>query len=280
MSSCVRVGVEAGRSGTVVSCLSGTEPWRPRILSSGGSSWRARVALVQSRASLLAGDDVSLSLEVGEGAALELVELGAIVCHDARGGAPARVQVLASIAPGGRLIWLGQPMIVAAGAAVSSSVVIDLAPGAVALRGDGVVLGRCGESCGALVTRTRIVRDGVPLLDEELDTGASALRSPVVAGDATMIAAVTLAGTRDEDPPSGSIQAHGPATAGRDVGATVEVAAAAGAVAERWRRLVVDYRSLAFGGGSCEEPDSASAAFSSSQFSAMLPRTDSKIVSP
>ena len=84
--------------------LSGTEPWRARILASGGAA--ARVALVQTRASLLRGDDVELSITVGEWSALEIVELGATVAHDVRGGAGARIRVSIQIAAGGRLVLL------------------------------------------------------------------------------------------------------------------------------------------------------------------------------
>ena len=234
----------------MVAALAGTEPWRPRILfepgprafrarCSSSAGW-ARVALVQSRASLIAADDVSLDVEVGEGAALELVELGAMVVHHARGRRPAQLTASVSVAAGGRLIWLGQPLIVGAGALASASLAVALGRGAVALRGDAVVLGRAGEACGGLSTRTRIELDGAPLIDETLDTGSTALGSPVVAGGATMIAAVTLAGMRDETPPAGAMQAHRSATLWREAGGSVETGAAAAAVAGRWRGLLDD----------------------------------------
>jgi urease accessory protein len=236
---------------------------------------------VQSRASLLAGDDVELSVEVGEGAALELVELGAIVAHHVRDRAAARVVARVSVAAGGRLIWLGQPLVVGAGALASVCTTVSLGPGAVALRGEAVVLGRAGERCGSVVSSLRIELDGSPLVNETLDTACVSLRSPVVAGDATMIAAVTLAGIRDALP--GAMQAHGAATLWRDAGASVEVAAAAATVAERWRRLVESYcvpeaPSPLAGAGAGSRPSGSAA--SSSQLSARLPRTDSKIVSP
>jgi urease accessory protein len=138
-----------------------------------------------------------------------------------------------SVAEEGRLIWLGQPLVVGAGAAVSTSLTAELAAGARMLRGDAVVV---GASFGALQSRTRIVLDGVPLLDETLSTADPVtLRSAVVAGDATMIAAVTLAGIRDQAAPPGAMQAHGPATLWRDAGGTVEVGASAAAIGERWR---------------------------------------------
>jgi urease accessory protein len=287
LSASVRVCAEVGASGaTVITALSGTEPWRPRIVVGRGAPGWGRVALVQSRASLLAGDDVELVLDVGDGASLEVVELGAVLAHHARGVAPACVVARVSVAAGGRLIWLGQPLIVGAGARVRSSVAMSLEAGAVALRGEAVVLGRAGEACGALWARMRICVAGVPAVDETLDTGDPALRSALVAGDATMIAAVTLAGMRDTAPPSGGMQAHGAATLWRDAGATVEVGAAAAAVADRWRRLL-EIAAYGLGGAPSAAPDGAgrrtepfASASSGAQFSAMLPRTESKIVNP
>jgi urease accessory protein len=223
----------------VIASLSGVEPWQPRILSEAGApglGW-AQVALVQSRASLIASDDIALSVEVGEGAALELIELGAMVALNARGGGRARMRARVSVGPRGRLVWLGQPLVAGEGSDVSSTISIELDDDAVMLRGESVVLGRAGERSGSLVSRTRVSLAGMPVLDETLDTRCVSLRSPVVAGDATTIAAVTLAGVRDGAPPLGAMQAFGRATAWRSVGGSVEVGAAAASVAERWRDL-------------------------------------------
>ncbi|MHB8692921.1 MAG: urease accessory protein UreD [Solirubrobacteraceae bacterium] len=233
----VRAELVGGR--TVIASLSGVEPWQPRILSEAGASgvgW-ARVALVQSRASLIASDDIALSVVVEKGAALELVELGALVAYHARGGRGALLRARVSVGPRGRLVWLGQPLVVGEGSDVSSTISIELDEGALMLRGESVVLGRAGERSGSLVSRTRVSLAGMPVLDETLDTGCVSLHSPVVAGDATMIAAVTLAGVRDLEPPEGAMQAFGCATAWRSAGGSVEVGAAAASVAERWRGL-------------------------------------------
>ena len=226
--------------------LSGTEPWRPRTLGRrnhqeghDGSGIAAQVALVQSRASILRGDDVELSVRVGEGAALELLEVGATLTHDARGGAPARISVDVEVEDGGRLTWLGMPLIVAGGADVRRTVRVELAGGGQILLGETIVLGRARQACGALIARMRIVCDGRPTVDETLETGeASALRSPVVAGGAGVIAALTLAGMRDDDPPAEAMQAHGPATLWRATGTATEIDRCAAPVAARWRRLL------------------------------------------
>jgi urease accessory protein len=235
----LRIAASAGPAGTVISELGGTEPWRPRILAPNERTGWARVALVQTRASLITADDISIEVTVGPGASLELVEIGALVAMNARGGTEARVTACVDVQAGGRLIWLAQPWILSSGAVVDSRLDVSLASEARVLRGESVVLGRAGETPGALTSRARLTVDGVPLLDETLRTGDLAvLRSPVVAGYGAMIAAVTLAGIRDDDEPPGALQAESLATLWRGAGPTVETGATASAVAERWRGLL------------------------------------------
>ncbi len=224
--------VRGGR--TVLTSVAGTEPWRPRILDQ-RSGW-GRVALVQSRASLICGDAVTLSVEVGPGAALELVELGALLAHDVRAGPAARLSVELSLAAQARLVWLGLPLVLTTGCAVDVGCVAELAHGARLLRGESIVLGRAGQTdCGVLRSHTRLTLAGAPLLDETLSTADPlTLRSAVVAAGSTMIAALTLAGTRDPDPPAGAMQAQSAATVWRDAGATVAVTTTAGRLASRW----------------------------------------------
>jgi urease accessory protein len=233
----VRIGAAAGDSGTVLEELAGTEPWTPRILAHGGAG--ARVALVQTRASIVRGDSVELSISVGERATLELVEIGATLTHHARGGARAQILVDVAVGDGGRLTWLGAPLIVARGADVQRTTRVELAARGRLLLGETVVLGRARDCYGALSTHTRIVCDGRPTVDETLETGDSdTVSSPVVAGTAGVISALTLAGVRDDEPPPETMQAHGPATLWRAAGDAVEVARSSAPVVARWRRVM------------------------------------------
>jgi urease accessory protein len=235
----VRIAAAAGGSGTVLEELAGTEPWSPRILAGGHGGQGARVALVQSRASILGGDAVELSISVGEGATLELVEIGATLTHHGRGGARAQVVVDVAVRDGGRLTWLGAPVVVARGADVRRTMSVELSARGRLLLGETVVLGRARQSYGSLSSRTRIVCDGRATVDETLETGdPDTVRSPVVAGHAGVICALTLAGLRDGDPPPGAMQAHGQATLWRAAGGAVEVGRWAAPVAERWRKVL------------------------------------------
>lgn len=129
----------------------------------------ARVALVPEQAVLLAGDRVSVSVCVGAGQALEIVEPGGTVAYAMRGRA-ARWDVGVEIEEGGSLVWHGEPFVVADGADVCRSLRIDLGAGASAVLRETLVLGRAGERPGRLVTLTEARRGGVPVLVEELDS--------------------------------------------------------------------------------------------------------------
>ena len=237
MTSTIRIEAVTDGRQTVLSEVSGCEPWRPRIVPTAGHG--ARVVLVQSRASLLAGDEVRVSVRVAAGAALSVGEIGATIAHNVRGGAPARHTIDIVVEHGGRLAWLGSPLIVAAGSALERVIAITLGQGARALVADAVALGRAYEEPGKLVARTRIVGAAGPLLDETVDTrDPSVLRSRVVAGTARLLGAVTLAGIRDPEPPNGAMQAHSEATVWRGVGGSVPVTRSMDAIARRWSALL------------------------------------------
>jgi urease accessory protein len=197
----------------------------------------ARVALVQSRASLLGGDAATLEIDLDDGAALEIVELGATVAHHARGGPPARISARVRVGPGARLIWLAEPLIAAAGCAVVRATRVELAAAAAVLLRETLVLGRQGEEPGHVRGQTRILVDGRPVVEETIDTMPGwLLGSSVVAGGAGMIDALTLAGRRDPEAPQDAFQAHGPATLWRGIGPAR--AGAGDPPVERWRALV------------------------------------------
>jgi urease accessory protein len=127
-----------------------------------------RLALVPEQAVLLAGDQVSVSVRVGAGHSLEIVEPGGTVAYAMR-GRQARWDVTVEVDAGGSLVWHGEPFVVAEGADVLRSMSIELASGARVVLRETLVLGRTGEAPGRLMSRTAVHRDGVPVLVEELD---------------------------------------------------------------------------------------------------------------
>jgi urease accessory protein len=165
------------------------------------------------------------------------------VAHHVRGGPPATLSTYVRVGRDARLVWLGEPLIAAAGCRVERSTRVDLAPGAVALLREALVLGRDGEEPGEARAHTRITLEGRPVVEETLETSpAWVLWSPVVAGpEARMIDALTLAGRRDLDAPPGAMQAHEPATLWRSAGPARS--SAGSALAERWRALALEQES-------------------------------------
>ena len=127
-----------------------------------------RVALVPEQAVLLAGDQVTVSVRVPTGRSLEIVEPGGTVAYAMR-GQQARWDVSVDVETGGRLVWRGEPFVVAEGADVDRSLTVELGPGAALVLRETLVLGRSGEGPGLLRVATSVLRDGAPLVVEELD---------------------------------------------------------------------------------------------------------------
>jgi urease accessory protein len=185
------------------------ERGRPRCLLRGGllvprrlpdRDGVVRVALVASTALLLAGDEVRVEVVVGPGLALDVVETAGTVAYAMRGGA-ARWQVAVHVAGGARLTWAGLPFVVADGSVVDRSTVVDLGDGAVAVLRESLVLGRSGEPGGRLVSSTRVVLGGRPLLVESLVLDPDTRRDPVVLAGARCLDSVSVLGARLPDGP-------------------------------------------------------------------------------
>jgi urease accessory protein len=151
------IAVERGR----VTGLRRSARLSPRILGRGPV---VRAALVPAQAGPLDGDHDRIALHVGAHATLVLVPITATL---ALPGA-SRLDLGATVAEGGVLVLDEPPLIVAAGADIVRTIRIDLAPGAVALVRDIVVLGRAGEGPGRLDSTLRATLDGRPLLHDAL----------------------------------------------------------------------------------------------------------------
>jgi len=194
----LRLEVVRRGAASFVQMLRSHPPLALRPLPSSGAV--ARVAIVQSAACLVEGDEVRLSVTVGPGAALEIVELSATLAHPVAERA-VRLRTDIQIGAGGRLVWCEQPLIVAARTDLVREVRMTLEGDARALHGDALVLGRDGEEPGRASSRLRATRDGTAVLDETLSLGAgTAAASPAVLGSARSVTAMTLLGV-----PAGSV---------------------------------------------------------------------------
>jgi urease accessory protein len=194
--------------------------------------------LAGTRASLIAGDDLELQIQVGAGAKLEVVEVAALVLHDTRGGSAA-MRTRIELGPEATLVWLGEPIVVAKGCRAVRTTEASLGAASRLLLGERVVLGRAHELPGALLNRQRIVQAGQVVVDECLDTAdLVAVSSPVVAGpSARMLAALMMLGERAPDGRD-VMQLHLEGSMWRAVGASHMVTSAMTSLADEWRRAL------------------------------------------
>lgn len=209
MRGAVQVTARRRGDATVVTVCAGSVPLAPRVVPAGRPSWAA-VALVQTAAGPLAGDELDVDVDVGPGAALEIFGVAATIAMPAARAAVQRVRC--SVGGAGRLWWRGAPLVLAAGCRLESLLDLELDAGAVALTEEAVVLGRTGEEPGAFHGILRCDLDGTPLLRDEIRVGG-AHRSPAVLGAARAYGGLSLLGVRGDGP----LQLAGPGTVARVV---------------------------------------------------------------
>ncbi|MEP6561232.1 MAG: urease accessory protein UreD [Nakamurella sp.] len=186
------IGVAAAQGRARLTLTDG--PVGARVLSCTDSG--ARIGLVAQTALLLGGDHIEIDIDVGPNAWLELIETAGTVVYDA-GGVPSSWTVRIRVAEGGTLIWAGEPFVVARGANVRRGTVVDLGAGAVAFLRETLVLGRTGETGGAVSSRMQVTREGRLLLLEDLDLTDHQVRGlPGVVGAARVLDTIALLGRR------------------------------------------------------------------------------------
>jgi urease accessory protein len=215
----------------VLECVRGGELVLPRPLPPAGAT--ARVALVQAAAALLRGDRVALHIVLDDGAALELIDVAALVAHDVRGGPPARLDVAIELGEGATFAWQARPLVLRPGCAVERAVTLELDAGAVALWRDTIVF-----DGGLLRTHTAVEYAGLPLHDEALDGSEEAvLRSPAVLGEHRVLDVVALYGSRGQGP--AVMQLAGPGSLLVTLASeTADTASIAGATFAAWRATI------------------------------------------
>jgi len=170
----LRLRVERRGAESAVVLAEGHVPYAARVVP-GRPGW-ARVVLLQTIAGPLAGDRAAIEVDVGPGAAIEVGGNAATLAYPTRARdersparpAPARHKVRLRVAAGGRLAWLPQPLILAAGCDLEASVDLELAEDTAAVIRELVVLGRHGEEPGRYRSRLRAELAGAPLLHDEV----------------------------------------------------------------------------------------------------------------
>ena len=134
---------------------------------------------------------------MGPGATLVVEPVAATLALP--GAALTTSQLDVTVAAGGRLVLDEGPLIVASGARVRRRCTIELAAGAIVALRETVVLGRDGESPGALESTLRVTLAGRPLLHDGLrfDTGGTSDDAHVACAPGhRVLATLGLLGTR------------------------------------------------------------------------------------
>ncbi|BDB60607.1 MULTISPECIES: urease accessory protein UreD [Rhodococcus] len=175
----------------------------------------ARVALVAAGALLLGGDSVTVDVHVDAGCTLELQDIGGTVAYDADNRL-SRWDVRITVAEGGTLVWDTYPFVIATGARVHRDTRIELASDAAASTRETLVLGRHGETGGAIRSRTSVTLDRRPLFVEEL-YAHGAFPEPGILGSARVHDVIATYGRRAEG--DGVVQLEGPGSLLRFLGA-------------------------------------------------------------
>lgn len=190
----------------------------PRLISRGQNS--AHVGVTAAEMLLLDGDQVEIQVRVGAGCTLLIEDIGGTVAYPRRissaAGPPAQWNVDIKLEAGACLLWKGLPFVVAQTAEVVRCTSARLGPGAQLLLRETLVLGRHGETGGAIRSSLNISDDSGPLLCEEtLVNGA--LPEPGVLGDERVLDSVIAAGFRPETAP-GELVLEGPGAVARFLG--------------------------------------------------------------
>jgi urease accessory protein len=167
----------------------------PRVVRHGALS--AEVSLIATTATLLGGDVLRLSVEVGPGLRLDLRDVAGTVAYHGRGRG-CTVDVSLRVHEGAILTWAAEPLVVADGAEVVRHLRVDVADGGRLLLRDQVALGRSGQDGGRLDCHTTMTYAGRPALVEHLEVRSGL--GPGALGDARVVDSVTSLGWRPEAP--------------------------------------------------------------------------------
>ena len=142
----------------------------------------------------LGGDDLSLDIVVGAGARLTIRTVAASIALP--GDGPSCVRVRATVAGGGDLRWLPEPVVAARGCVHHMEATVVLEAHARLVWREELVLGRHREPPGSVSSRASVDVDGTPLLRHELALGPEhpAAGSPAVTAGARAVGSVLLVG--------------------------------------------------------------------------------------
>jgi urease accessory protein len=126
------------------------------------------VYLVGGAAGPIGGDELSWRISVGAGAFLRLRTVAASIALPGLDGHESVLRLSVTVAAGGRLEYLPEPVVITTQARHATLVSVTLAAGASLMLRDELLLGRHGEAGGAGRTVLRVDYAGRPLLRQSL----------------------------------------------------------------------------------------------------------------
>ena len=126
-----------------------------------------RIMVASSAAMPVGGDELDLSITVGEGARAAVGSVAATMVWPGAGGERSTMSTVATVAAEGSLdLWL-EPTVSVAGSWHRAATLVRLAGSATCRVVEEVVLGRTGECAGRLDLALRVERDGRVLAHHE-----------------------------------------------------------------------------------------------------------------
>ena len=142
----------------------------------------------------LGGDDLSLEIVVSSGAKLTVRTVAASIALP--GAGPSRIRIRATVARGGELRWLPEPVVAADRCMHHMEATMVLDADARLVWREELILGRHAEPPGSVSSRASVDLDGAPLLRHELALGPQhpAAAGPAVTAGARAVGSVLLVG--------------------------------------------------------------------------------------
>ena len=159
-------------------------------------AWRRTpdsIYMVGTAASPVGRDDVTISVRVLAGASLTVRSAAASVLWS---GVSTEQELRVTVEPEADLVWWPEPVIATAECAHRQRAWVDLHPTSRLRWRELLVLGRQGESPGALESVLRITVDGIPLLHHGLTvaSGRPGWDGPAVLGETKVFGQLVVAG--------------------------------------------------------------------------------------
>ncbi len=209
----MKAGAVLTATGNRLTTLHGEPPLLLRRTGSADDG-AAIVHLVGGAAGPLAGDRLSLTVDLDHGAAVELRSVAATIALPGRTRDWSTLTVTVRVGAGATLRWLPEPLIAAAGCRHVSRAEVELADGARLLWRDELVCGRHGEQPGDLRSELHVRYAGRPLLAHDLAVGPEApgWAGPAVLGGARRAGSLLTVNLPHPQTPGTTMPLAGPGT--------------------------------------------------------------------